>query len=55
MNKIIKIAKLIYEYTKYGEEGEAIGKTRAIDEVSLEILWPSWDTMDPASPRWPNI
>lgn len=37
MNKIIKIAKLIYEYTKYGEEGEAIGKTRAIDEVSLEI------------------
>ena len=37
MNKIIKIAKLIYEYTKYGEEGEPVGKTRAIDDVSLEI------------------
>ncbi len=37
MNKIIKIAKLIYEYTKYGEEGDVVGKTRAIDDVSLEI------------------
>ncbi len=37
MNKIIKIAKLIYEYAKYGDEGEVTGKTRAIDDVSLEI------------------
>lgn len=37
MNKIIKIAKLIYEYTKYGDEGEPVGRTRAIDEVSLEV------------------
>lgn len=34
---IIKIAKLIYEYIVYGEDGEEIGVNRAIDDVDLEI------------------
>lgn len=35
--KIIKIAKLIYEYVKYNEEGEEEGVSRAIDSLDLEI------------------
>ena len=35
--KIIKIAKLIYDYIKYNEEGEEAGMLRAIDSVDLEI------------------
>lgn len=34
---IIKIAKLIYEYAFYGEDGEEAGVNRAIDGVDLEI------------------
>lgn len=34
---LIKIAKLIFEYTKYGEDGSVVGTNRAIDNVSLEI------------------
>ncbi|MFQ9510292.1 MAG: energy-coupling factor transporter ATPase [Lachnospiraceae bacterium] len=34
---IIKIAKLIFEYAKYGEDGNEIGVSRAIDDVSVEI------------------
>ncbi|MGN0299576.1 MAG: energy-coupling factor transporter ATPase [Lachnospiraceae bacterium] len=37
MNHIIKIAKLIYEYIVYGEDGDEIGVTRAIDDVDIEI------------------
>lgn len=34
---LIKIAKLIFEYTKYGEDGSVVGTSRAIDNVSLDI------------------
>lgn len=34
---LIKIAKLIFEYTKYGEDGNVVGASRAIDNVSLDI------------------
>lgn len=34
---LIKIAKLIFEYTKYGEDGSVVGASRAIDNVSLDI------------------
>ena len=34
---MIKSNNLVYEYTKYNNEGEASGKVRAIDEVNLEI------------------
>ena len=34
---IIKATKLVYEYLKYNEAGEAQEKNRAIDELSLEI------------------
>lgn len=34
---LIKVAKLIFEYTKYGEEGEVVGTSRAIDNVSFDI------------------
>lgn len=37
MNDIIKIAKLIYEYIAYGEDGEEIGVNRAIDGVDIDI------------------
>ena len=35
--KMIKTDKLIFEYAKRDEEGNIIGKSRAIDEVSLDI------------------
>ena len=35
--KMIKIDKLVFEYAKRDEEGNIIGKSRAIDEVSLDI------------------
>lgn len=35
--KMIKTDKLVFEYAKRGEEGNIIGKSRAIDEVSLDI------------------
>lgn len=35
--KIIKTDKLVFEYAKRDEEGNIIGKSRAIDEVSLDI------------------
>lgn len=35
--KIIKIAKLIYDYIKYNEEGEEKGVLRALDSLDLEI------------------
>lgn len=35
--KMIKIKKLIFEYAKRDEEGNIIGKSRAIDEVDLDI------------------
>ena len=34
---MIKTAKLIFEYFKRDEEGKVIGKSRAIDELDLEI------------------
>lgn len=40
---LIKIAKLIFEYAKYGEDGSVVGASRAIDNVSIDIekavLW----------------
>ena len=35
--KMIKTDKLVFEYAKRDEEGNIIGKSRAIDEVSLDI------------------
>ena len=35
--KMIKTKKLIFEYAKRDEEGNIIGKSRAIDEVDLDI------------------
>ena len=35
--KMIKTDKLVFEYAKCDEEGNVIGKSRAIDEVSLDI------------------
>ena len=35
--KMIKTDKLVFEYSKRDEEGNIIGKSRAIDEVSLDI------------------
>lgn len=35
--KMIKTDKLVFEYAKRNEEGNIIGKSRAIDEVSLDI------------------
>lgn len=35
--KMIKTDKLVFEYAKRDEEGNIIGKIRAIDEVSLDI------------------
>ena len=35
--KMIKTDKLVFEYAKRVEEGNIIGKSRAIDEVSLDI------------------
>lgn len=35
--KMIKTDKLVFEYVKRDEEGNTIGKSRAIDEVSLDI------------------
>lgn len=35
--KMIKTDKLVFEYEKRDEEGNIIGKSRAIDEVSLDI------------------
>lgn len=35
--KMIKTYKLVFEYAKRDEEGNIIGKSRAIDEVSLDI------------------
>ena len=35
--KMIKTDKLVFEYAKRDEEGNIIGKNRAIDEVSLDI------------------
>ena len=35
--KMIKADKLVFEYEKRDEEGNIIGKSRAIDEVSLDI------------------
>lgn len=35
--KMIKTEKLIFEYAKRDEEGNIIGKSRAIDEVDLDI------------------
>lgn len=35
--KIIKIAKLIYDYMKYNEDGEEKGILRALDSIDLEI------------------
>ena len=35
--KMIKTDKLVFEYAKRDEEGHIIGKSRAIDEVSLDI------------------
>ena len=35
--KMIKTDKLVFEYEKRDEEGKFIGKSRAIDEVSLDI------------------
>ena len=34
---MIKTDKLVFEYAKRDEEGNIIGKSRAIDEVSLDI------------------
>ena len=34
---LIKIAKLIFEYAKYGEDGSVVGVSRAIDNVSIDI------------------
>ncbi len=34
---LIKIAKLIFEYAKYGEDGSVVGASRAIDNVSIDI------------------
>ena len=38
--KMIKTDKLIFEYAKRDEEGNIIGKSRAVDEVDLG---PHWD------------
>ena len=35
--KMIKTDKLVFEYAKRDEEGNILGKSRAIDEVSLDI------------------
>ena len=35
--KMIKTDKLVFEYAKRDEEGNIIGKSRAIVEVSLDI------------------
>ena len=35
--KMIKTDKLVFEYAKRDEEGNIIGKSRAIDEVTLDI------------------
>ena len=35
--KMIKTDRLVFEYAKRDEEGNVIGKSRAIDEVSLDI------------------
>ena len=35
--KMIKTDKLVFEYEKRDEEGNIIGKSRAIGEVSLDI------------------
>ena len=35
--KMIKTDKLVFEYAKRDEEGNIIGKSRAIDEVSLDV------------------
>lgn len=35
--KMIKTDKLVFEYAKRDEEGNIIGKSRAIDEISLDI------------------
>ena len=35
--KMIKTDKLVFEYAKRDEEGNIIGKSRAIDDVSLDI------------------
>ena len=45
--KMIKTDKLVFEYAKRDEEGNIIGKSRAIDEVSLDIdsLLRSWGIM----------
>ena len=34
---MVKTDKLVFEYEKRDEEGNVIGKQRAIDEVDLEI------------------
>jgi len=34
---IIQATKLVFEYMKYGEDGEAKERNRAIDEVSLDV------------------
>ena len=34
---IISIKNLIHRFARYGENGEEVGTTTALDEVSLEI------------------
>ena len=43
--KMIKTDKLVFEYAKRDEEGNIIGKSRAIDEVSRDSLLRSWGIM----------
>lgn len=37
MNEIIKIAKLIHDYKRYGEDGKVESVHRAVDDVTLDV------------------
>ena len=56
---MVKTDKLVFEYEKRDEEGNVIGKQRAIDEVDLEIekgqFIAIWDTTVPENPHLPSI
>lgn len=56
---IIKASKLVYEYFKYGEDGNVESTQRAIDHVDLDvkkgILLQYWDITVPENLPWQNI
>ena len=37
MNQMVRTENLVFEYDKRDEEGNVIGKSRAIDEVNIDV------------------